>query len=56
VPKDIRFEVLSARDTRIGKGVLGGIPIHLVSERGELRLMKGEKFVWEVSLESQQRK
>jgi hypothetical protein len=50
--KDARIELESSRDTRLGKGVLGAIPIHLVIGSGERTLLPGEKFVWEISLES----
>lgn len=50
-PKGVRFEIESTGDSRLGKGVLGAIPLHLVADHGELNLAKGEKFSWEVSFE-----
>jgi len=50
-PKGIQFEIQATGDSRLGKGVLGAIPIHLVAESGERTLSPGEKFVWEISFE-----
>ena len=41
----------STGDSRLGKGVLGAIPLHLVLEAADVRLKKGESRVWEISLE-----
>jgi len=38
-------------DSRLGKGVLGAIPLHLIFESNNLQLKKGQKAVWEISLE-----
>ena len=38
-------------DSRLGKGVLGAIPLHLIFESGNLQLKKGQKAVWEIGLE-----
>ncbi len=46
-----RFSIQTTGDGRLGKGVLGAIPIHLIIEAGARHLGKGEKFVWEISLE-----
>ena len=50
-PKELRFDVEAVGDSRLGKGVLGSVPIHLVAESGERSLAKGDKLVWEVSFE-----
>jgi len=38
-------------DSRLGKGVLGAMPLHLLLESTNLQLKKGQKMVWEISLE-----
>ncbi len=45
------FSLLAAGEGRLGKGVLGAIPIHIVAEAANLQLRKGESLTWEVSLE-----
>jgi hypothetical protein len=50
-PKDVRFEVEASGDSRLSKGVLGAIPIHLVAEGGERTIAKGETLAWEISFE-----
>lgn len=50
---DWKYEIslLATGDSRLGKGVLGAIPLHLIFESADLRLKKGQKAVWEISLE-----
>lgn len=45
------FSIFAAGDSRLSKGVLGAIPIHVVAEAANLKLRKGEKLSWELSLE-----
>jgi hypothetical protein len=44
-------EILATGDSRLGKGVLGAIPLHLIYEATDLQLKKGEKTTWEIALE-----
>lgn len=44
-------EILATGDSRLGKGVLGAIPLHLVLTADDLPLKKNQKIVWEMSLE-----
>ncbi len=44
-------EIFATGDSRLGKGVLGAIPIHLIYESTDLQLKKGQKMNWEISLE-----
>jgi hypothetical protein len=44
------FSIYVAGDSRLSKGVLGAIPIHVVAEAANLKLRKGEKLTWELSL------
>jgi hypothetical protein len=44
-------EVVATGDSRLGKGVLGPIPIHLVYEAKDLVFKAGESKVWELELE-----
>jgi hypothetical protein len=43
--------VIATGDGKLGKGVLGAIPLHLVLESGEIKLKKGQRSSWEISLE-----
>ncbi len=38
-------------DSRLGKGVLGAIPLHLVAERQNIKLDAGQTISWEVVVE-----
>ena len=44
-------EIFAAGDSRLGKGVLGAIPLHLIYEANNLQIKKGQKMSWEISLE-----
>ena len=44
-------EILATGDGRLGKGVLGAVPLHLIFESSDLQLKKGQKTTWEISLE-----
>jgi hypothetical protein len=44
-------ETVATGDTRLGKGVLGAIPFHLVFQSAEMTLKRGKKLTWEMSLE-----
>ena len=46
-----KFSVFATGDSRLSKGVLGAIPIHLVANTDNVSLKKGEKLTWELSLE-----
>jgi hypothetical protein len=50
---DLKFSrrVIAPGDGKLGKGVLGAIPLHLVLESGEIKLKKGQRSSWEISLE-----
>ena len=43
--------LLATGDSRLGKGVLGAIPLHLIYEATDLQLKKNQKTTWEISLE-----
>ncbi len=45
------FSVLATGDSRLSKGVLGAIPVHIVAQAANLKLKKGDKLNWELSLE-----
>jgi hypothetical protein len=51
VPDGTKFRVIATGDGKLGKGVLGAIPIHLAAETENIRLAAGQKFVWEMSVE-----
>lgn len=50
-PSGTHIGILATGDSRLGKGVLGAIPIHVSIDAGERKLNKGEKFAWEISFE-----
>lgn len=43
--------IVATGDSRLGKGVLGAIPLHLVFESTDVQLKKGQASSWEISLE-----
>jgi hypothetical protein len=47
----VRFSLAAAGDSRLGKGVLGPIPLHVIAEAADLKLKKGEQINWELTLE-----
>jgi hypothetical protein len=51
VTSDLKFSINAVGDSRLGKGVLGPVPIHLIAESGERKFSKGEKLVWEIVFE-----
>jgi hypothetical protein len=51
VPEGTKIRVLATGDSKIGKGVLGAIPIHLVAEAESIKLAMGQKLSWEISVE-----
>ncbi|MEO6656125.1 MAG: hypothetical protein ABIO36_08585 [Pyrinomonadaceae bacterium] len=46
-----KIGVIATGDGKIGKGVLGAIPLHLVAEAQNIKLAAGQKFSWEISVE-----
>ena len=42
---------IAAGDGKLSKGVLGAIPLHLVAEKENIKLVPGEKISWEISIE-----
>jgi hypothetical protein len=50
-PDGAKFEILATGDSRLGKGVLGAIPIHLIASAGPRSLAKGDRIVWKLILE-----
>jgi hypothetical protein len=47
----VTSEIMATGDSRLGKGVLGAIPLHLILQASEVALKKGQKLSWEISLE-----
>ena len=47
-------EIFATGDSRLGKGVLGAIPLHLIFEAKDLKLLKNQKMSWEITLELMQ--
>lgn len=44
-------EIAATGDSRLGKGVLGAIPLHLIFESADWQIKKNQKMTWEISLE-----
>ncbi|MDQ3041836.1 MAG: hypothetical protein M3R11_05585 [Acidobacteriota bacterium] len=44
-------EIIATGNSRLGKGVLGAIPLHLIYESSDLQLKKNQKLSWEITLE-----
>jgi hypothetical protein len=51
--KGTAFSTLATGDSRLGKGVLGAIPIHVVAEANDITLKKGQTVTWKLSIELQ---
>jgi hypothetical protein len=49
--KGTTFSVLAAGDSKLGKGVLGAIPIYVIAQAKDISLKKGESISWSLSLE-----
>lgn len=47
----INQSIFATGDSRLGKGVLGAIPLHSIYESKDLSLKKGQKITWEITLE-----
>jgi hypothetical protein len=45
------FTTISTDDGKLGNGVLGGIPVHIVAETRNITLKKDESITWKLSLE-----
>jgi hypothetical protein len=43
--------IFATGDSRLGKGVLGAIPLHLIYEASDISLKKGQSRSWEIVLE-----
>jgi hypothetical protein len=49
--KGTAFSTLATGDSRVGKGVLGAIPIHEIAESNDITLKKGQTLTWKLSIE-----
>jgi hypothetical protein len=47
----VGFSIAATGDGKLGKGVLGAIPIHIIAEASDLKLKKGDRLAWELVLE-----
>ena len=50
-PAGAQLRVVATGDSKLGKGVLGAIPLHLVAEAENIKLAAGQKLSWEISIE-----
>jgi hypothetical protein len=48
------YRLWATGDSKLGKGVLGAIPLHLIYEANDIELKKGQQMSWEVTLELKQ--
>lgn len=51
VGEGTKIAVMATSDGKLGKGVLGAIPLHLVAETENIKLVSGQKFSWEITVE-----
>jgi hypothetical protein len=51
LPEAATVKFVATGDSRLGKGVLGAIPIHLVAETKNLKLASGQSMSWEIVIE-----
>jgi hypothetical protein len=45
------FSVFATGDSRLGKGVLGAIPLHVTANAKDINIKRGQSLTWKVSLE-----
>jgi len=50
-PQGTKVSMDVTGDSKLGKGVLGAIPIHLVAQNKNIQLAKGAQFKWELTIE-----
>jgi len=51
VPDGAKVSIDATGDSKLGKGVLGPIPIHLIARDKNIELAKGKQLKWELTLE-----
>ncbi|MEO6392236.1 MAG: hypothetical protein ABIP75_10320 [Pyrinomonadaceae bacterium] len=51
VPDQVKLALMATGDGRLGKGVLGAIPMHVVAQQANIKLAAGQKYTWEISIE-----
>ena len=51
VPDGAKVSIEATGDSKLGKGVLGAIPIHLIARDKNIELAKGKQLKWELTLE-----
>ncbi|MGH9821132.1 MAG: hypothetical protein ACRD43_13285, partial [Pyrinomonadaceae bacterium] len=51
VPEGIGISINATGDSKLGKGVLGAIPIHLVEQGRNIELSRGGQLKWDITLE-----
>jgi hypothetical protein len=49
-PENAKFDIAATGNSRLGKGVLGAIPIHINVTTGALELKKGSRLSWKLIL------
>lgn len=51
VPDGTKIAINAAGDTKLSKGVLRAIPLHIVAEKANIKLAAGRKLSWTISVE-----
>jgi hypothetical protein len=51
IPEGTKIGINATGDTRLSKGVLRAIPLHIVAERANFKLAAGQKLFWTISVE-----
>lgn len=51
VPEGTRIGINAAGDSKLSKGVLRAIPLHIVAEKADIKLTAGQKISWQISVE-----
>ncbi len=51
LPEGTKLSVWASGDSKLSKGVLRAIPLHIVAENSDIRLAIGQKLTWEISVE-----
>lgn len=51
IPQGTKIGITATGDTKLSKGVLRAIPLHIVAENANIKLSAGQKMVWTISVQ-----
>jgi hypothetical protein len=51
IPQGTKIGITATGDSKLSKGVLRAIPLHIVAEKESIKLAPGQKLTWQISVE-----